>query len=314
MRKPLLVVVLGPTGSGKTALAMSLARRFHGEIVSCDSVAVYRGMELGTAKPSQAERAEVPHHLLDIVDPGDRMTAGDWARAARDAVHEIAARGRLPIVSGGTGLYLRALLDGLANLPTRCPDLRARLLASAARGGSGYLHRVLKRLDAPAAARIHAHDQPKLLRALEVALLGDLPVSAGGRDPLQGFRLLKIGLAPERAALYRRLNQRAAEMFAQGLVEETRGLQARWGVGAQALGALGYREAAAVLAATMSEKQAVAAVSQGHRNYAKRQGTWFRKEPDVHWLAGFGEEVTAEAGQLVERLSGQELAGSLEKS
>lgn len=298
---PLLVIVLGPTGSGKSALAVALGQRFGGEIVSCDSVAVYWGLEIGAAKPSAAERARVPHHLLDIVDPQEAMTAGDWARRARATVREIAARGRLPIVSGGTGLYLRALTEGMAPLPPRCPAVRDRLQRAAQARPPGYLHRLLRRLDAQAAAAIHPNDQPKLVRALEVALLGPAPISGGGRDPLGGFRLLRIGLAPDRSALYERLNERAGAMFRQGLLEETRGLRQQWGLAAPALGALGYREAGAVLDGTMTIERAIAAVQAGHRRYSKRQGTWFRREPDVHWLPGFGDdlEIEAAAGELV---------------
>ena len=294
--EPLLVLLLGPTGSGKTALSLRLARQFGGEILSCDSVAVYRGMELGTAKPTAGQRAQAPHHLLDLLDPSEAMTAGDWARAARAAIRDIAGRGRLPIVTSGTGLYLRALTDGLAPLPPRCPALRARLLSAARARPAGYLHRLLLRLDPEAAARVHANDEPKLIRALEVALLGPSPISSAGRDPLTGFRLLRVGLDPPRALLYERLNQRAAAMFAAGLVEETRALQQWYGVGAQALGALGYREAGAVLAGATTQEQAVAAAQQGHRRYAKRQMTWFRREPEVQWLHGFGDaENVAEA-------------------
>ncbi len=298
---PLLVIVLGPTGSGKTALALRLAEQFGGEVISCDSVAVYRGMELGTAKPSPAERARVPHHLLDLVDPDEVMTAGDWARAARSAAKAIAARGRVPIVTGGTGLYLRAFTEGLDPLPQRCPALRSRLAESARTRPKGYLHRVLRRLDRAAARDIHENDEPKLIRALEVALLGEGQKQGAGREPLRGFRLLRIGLEPARAALYERLNRRAAGMFAGGLAAETSALQGRFGRDAQGLGALGYREAAAVLAGAMSEEEAIAAVQQGHRNYAKRQMTWFRREPEVHWLAGFGDadEVAEETARLV---------------
>ena len=302
---PLLVLILGPTGSGKSALALSLAQRFTGEIVSCDSVAVYRGMEVGTAKPSLAEREQVPHHLLDMLEPSGAMTAGDWARAARAAIADIVARGRLPIVAGGTGLYLRALTEGLAPLPARCPALRARLAQGAQARPPGYLHRLLRRLDETAAARIHARDTPKLIRALEIALLGGAPGASAAleRDPLLGYRLLRLGLAPPRAALYTRLNQRAAAMFAAGLVEETRLLQQRYGAAAPALGALGYREAAALLAGALQEPQAIAAAQQGHRNYAKRQLTWFRREPAVAWFEDFGNapEVAAAAGALVAR-------------
>lgn len=288
--EPLVVILLGPTGSGKTALSLALAERFHGEIVSCDSVAVYRGMELGTAKPTPEERARVPHHLIDVTTPDRPFTAGDYSRFARRALREIAARRRLPIVTGGTGLYLRALTEGLFAGPVRHEDLRARLRRSAERHGSLWLHRLLSRLDVASAARIHANDMPKLIRAVEVCLAARKPMSEVlSRDPLTGFRLLRIGLNPPRAQLYERLDRRCAEMFAAGLVEETRGLLAQFGP-VKTLDSLGYRQARAVLAGEMSEADAMKAAQQGHRNYAKRQLTWFRREPEVHWIAGFGND------------------------
>jgi tRNA dimethylallyltransferase len=293
---PLALLLLGPTGSGKTALSLALAERFAGEIVSCDSVAVYRGMELGTAKPSLEERARVPHHLIDIAEPNDPFTAGAYARAARTALREIAARGKMPIVTGGTGLYLRALTEGLFAGPARHEELRTRLRRSAERRGSAWLHRILCRLDRTSAGRIHANDTPKLIRAIEVCLAGRKPMSAvlasdaTAKDPLTGFRLLRIGLNPPRPALYARLNARCAAMFTAGLVEETRGLLARYGP-VKALDSLGYRQALAVLAGSLSVEAGVAAAQQGHRNYAKRQLTWFRREPEVHWLAGFGDDA-----------------------
>ena len=223
---PLLLALLGPTGSGKTALSLSLARRFHGEVVSCDSVAVYREMELGTAKPSPEARQEIPHHLIDILPPNEPCTAGDYSRLARQALGEIVARGRLPIVTGGTGLYLRALLEGLFAGPQRCEELRDRLRASAQRRAPGWLHRVLRRLDPAAAGRIHPNDEPKLIRAIEVCLAARQPLTQaweGGRDPLRGYCILRIGLDPPRAELYARIEGRAEQMFAEGLVEETRG-------------------------------------------------------------------------------------------
>jgi tRNA dimethylallyltransferase len=298
---PLVLILLGATGSGKTALSLMLAERFGGEIVSCDSVAVYRGMELGTAKPTLEERARVPHHLIDVAGPNEPFTAGAYSKLARKALQEVAARGHLPIVSGGTGLYLRALTEGLFAGPARQEDLRGRLRQSAERRGSAWLHRILTRLDPASAARIHANDTPKLIRAVEVCLAVRRPMSeVMGRDPLTGFRLLRIGLNPPRPALYARLNARCAEMFAAGLVEETRGLLARYGL-VKTLASLGYRQASAVLAGEMDERQAVAA-QQGHRNYAKRQMTWFRREPEVHWLAAFGDEAEAfrVASELVE--------------
>ena len=289
--EPLVVLILGPTGSGKTALSLALAKRFSGEIVSCDSVAVYRGMDVGTAKPTAEERTRAPHHLIDIADPDEPFTAGDYSRRARVALRDISARGRLPIVTGGTGLYLRALTDGLFTGPARQEDLRERLRRSARKHGTSWLHRLLARLDADSAARIHANDTPKLVRAIEVCLASRKPMSEVlARDPLTGFRLLRIGLNPPRATLYERLNRRCAEMFAAGLVEETRKLLERYGP-VKALDSLGYRQACAVLSGEMSEAAAIAAAQQGHRNFAKRQMTWFRREPDVHWIEGFGDEA-----------------------
>lgn len=290
---PLLLVLLGPTASGKTALSLSLAERFQGEIVSCDSVAVYREMEIGTAKPSPAERARVPHHCIDIYAPDEHSTAGDFARRAREAIREISARGHLPIVTGGTGLYLRALLEGLFAGPQRSQALRTRLERSRARRGADWLYRVLARVDAESAARIHANDTPKLIRAIEVSLAAQKPMSDAwkeGREPLRGYRVLRIGLDPERAALYTRINERAARMFEDGLVEETRALVVKYGELPRAFDSLGYRQARAVLRGEMSLEQAITAAQQGHRNYAKRQRTWFRREPEVHWLKGFGDE------------------------
>jgi tRNA dimethylallyltransferase len=307
---PLAVILLGPTASGKTALSLTLAEKFGGEIVSCDSVAVYREMEIGTAKPSIAERARVPHHLIDVYSPAEHSTAGDYSRLARSALHDIAARGHLPIVTGGTGLYLRVLTDGLFAGPQRSPDLRLRLEKSDRTHGSGWLHRILARLDPASATRIHANDTPKLIRAIEVSLAGRQPLSEAwksGRDPLSGFQLLRIGLDPDRQALYTRINTRAKEMFAPetgngGIVEETRHLISKYGdtPGNQTRGpfdSLGYKQARAVLRGEMTLPEALASAQQGHRNYAKRQLTWFRREPDVLWLPGFGDDpvITAHA-------------------
>jgi tRNA dimethylallyltransferase len=307
---PLALILLGPTASGKTALALALAEKFGGEIVSCDSVAVYRGMELGTAKPTREERARVPHHLIDVAEPGEPFTAGEYYRRARSALTEIAARGKVPIVTGGTGLYLRALTEGLFAAPARQEPLRARLRSKAQKRGSAWLHRLLQRLDPATAARIHSNDTPKLIRAIEVCVAARSPLSTllqtQKNNPLTGFRLLRIGLNPPREALppreglYARINARCAAMFAAGLVDETRGLLARYGP-IKALDSLGYRQARAVLDGTLSEEEAINAAQQGHRNYAKRQMTWFRREPEVHWLAGFGDdgETAREAASLV---------------
>jgi tRNA dimethylallyltransferase len=308
--EPILVVILGATGSGKTALSVALGRRFDGEIVSCDSVAVYRGLEIGSAKPSAEQRKLVPHHLLDVVDPDAFYTAGDYSRAAREAIAGIVGRGRLPIVTGGTGLYLRALLQGLFPGPQRSEALRDRLSRKAENRGPTHLHRILKRLDPASAARIHANDTAKVIRAIEVTLASARPMSEAwkdGREALTGYRVLRLGLDPERQQLYQRINARASAMFSQGLVEETRELLARYGR-SPVLDALGYRQAVQHLDGALTYEQAVVAASQGHRNYAKRQLTWFRREPEVCWLNGFGDDpsVFAQAESLIARRHAQE--------
>jgi tRNA dimethylallyltransferase len=303
---PLLVVIVGPTASGKTALSLAIARKFAGEIVNCDSVAMVRGFDIGTAKPSLAERAAAPHHFVDCVDPMQDVTAGEYARQAREVLAEIRSRGHLPVVVGGTGLYLRALLEGLFAGPQRSEELRQRLRERAERRGPDYLHKILARLDSEAASRIHPNDTPKLIRAVEVCLASRQKMSElwqQGRDPLKGFRILRLGLDPERAELYERINQRARQMFDGGLVEETERLSAKYGDAARPLASLGYKQVLQFLRGELTRDQAVQAAQQAHRNYAKRQMTWFRREPEVVWLKGFGDEeqVQREAEALVER-------------
>lgn len=291
--EPLLLVLLGPTASGKTSLSLFLAEQLGGEIVSCDSVAVYRELEIGTAKPAPEERRRIPHHMIDIAAPTEQVTAGDYARLARQALGEVSARGHLPIVVGGTGLYLRALLEGLFAGPARSEELRARLRDRAAERGAEYLHRLLQRLDPAAAQSIHANDVPKVIRAVEVSLSARRPMTEmwrQGRDPLRGFRILRIGLNPDRNALYERINARARQMFSAGLIDETQALLKKYGDAARPLGSLGYKQAAQYLAGEVTLETAIAAAQQGHRNYAKRQMTWFRREPDVCWLQGFGSD------------------------
>jgi tRNA dimethylallyltransferase len=298
---PLLLVVLGPTASGKTALSVALAERLRGEIVNCDSVAMYREFEIGTAKPSPAERARAPHHLLDFVDPTGYVTAGEYARLARKALTEIKSRGNLPIVVGGTGLYLRALLDGLFPGPQRSEELRGRLRQRVEQNGPAYLHRLLRRFDSDAAEKIHANDIPKLIRAIEVCLASRQKMTEmwkQGRDPLTGFRILRLGLNPDRDELYARINQRAERMFESGLVEETEQLLAKYGDAARPLSSLGYKQAVQLLSGEIDRKTALQAAQQAHRNYAKRQMTWFRREPQVVWLEGFGEYALIEQRAL----------------
>ena len=285
---PLLVVV-GPTGSGKSDLAISLAQVFDGEIVGCDSVQVYRHFNLGTAKTPPAERCGIPHHLIDIVDPGENFTAGDYARAGRSALADISALGMLPIVVGGTGFYLRALLEGLFPGPVRNEAIRARLAARPA-----ILHRLLRRLDPPTAERIHQNDTQKLIRAVEVSLVRRQPMSeqfTAGRDPLTGYRIVRIGLAPPRAVLNQKLDQRLAAMFEGGLLDEVRSILAMgYPSTVRPFESLGYKEVLAVLQGRMTMEDALAAAQIATHQYAKRQMTWFRREPDVHWIEEFGTD------------------------
>jgi tRNA dimethylallyltransferase len=267
---------------------------------------MYREFEIGTAKPTPAERTRVPHHLLDFVDPAGYITAGEYARQARAALLQIKSRGALPIVVGGTGLYLRALLEGLFAGPPRSEELRVRLRERAEDRGSIYLHRILNRLDPAAAVRIHANDIPKLVRAVEVCLASRTKMTEmwkQGRDPLQGFRVVRLGLDPDRNLLYERINQRATRMFENGLVEETKALLEKYGETTRPLAALGYKQAVALIRSEIDRKAALQAAQQAHRNYAKRQMTWFRREPDVTWLAGFGDEPRVQ-GEAILKISG----------
>jgi tRNA dimethylallyltransferase len=304
--EPLLVVILGPTGSGKTALSLALAERFHGEIVNCDSVAMYREFEIGTAKPTPSERARAPHHLLDFVEPTSFITAGEYARHGREVLQQIKSRGALPIVVGGTGLYLRALLEGLFAGPQRSEELRQRLRERAEEKGAAYLHRILRRLDPAAAAKIHSNDLPKLVRSIEICLASRNKMTEmwkQGRAPLWGFRIVRLGLDPDRKALYERINQRAARMFENGLVEETAMLLEKYSEAARPLAALGYKQAVALIRDQIDRKTSLQSAQQAHRNYAKRQMTWFRREPDVQWLAGFGDEVSVQ-NDAMSRIAG----------
>ena len=292
--EPLLAVILGPTGSGKTSLSIELASRFRGEIMNCDSVAMYREFRIGTAKPTLEEQARARHHLLDVIEPTGYTTAGEYARMARAVIRDIRLRGALPIVVGGTGLYLRALLEGLFAGPERSEELRERLRSIGREKGSAHLHRILLRLDPASAAKIHANDSAKLIRAIEVSLSARSPISEQwkqGRNALQGFRILRIGLNPDRELLYDRINRRVERMFTDGLVDETRGLLAKHGDSARPLSSIGYKQVVEHIKTGMGLSETITAVQQAHRNYAKRQMTWFRREPGVNWMVGFGDEV-----------------------
>lgn len=273
-----------------------MALQWGGEVVNCDSLQFYRGMDIGTAKPTAAERARVPHHLFDFLEPHEVFTAGEYARRARPLLSEIAERGRLPIICGGSGFYLRALLDGLFEGPGGDLALRERLSRVEARR-PGQLHRCLGRLDPAAAGRIAAQDVNKLIRAVEVCLLEKRAISEvqaeRGRTALTGFRCLQLGLDPPREALYAKINARVEAMFAGGLLDEVERLRARgYGVETKALEAVGYRQALQHLSGEWDLATAIADTQQRTRNYAKRQWTWFRRDQRVRWLSGFGTEET----------------------
>ena len=287
-----LVAVAGPTGSGKSDLALAIAQQFDGEIVNCDSLQVYRHFDIGTAKLPPDERRGIPHHLIDILDPDEIFTAGEYARLARETIHAISQRGRLPILAGGTGFYLRALLDGLFEGPSRDQSLRDRLARREERR-AGSLHRLLTRFDSATARKIHPHDVPKVTRALEVCLLTRRPVSElfrQGRDALGGYRTLKLGLLPDRDALYQRLDQRCAAMFANGLVEEVRHiLGLGFAAESKPFESHGYKQALQSIRGELNLREAIFYAQRNTRQYAKRQLTWFRREPGLVWLKGFAD-------------------------
>jgi tRNA dimethylallyltransferase len=297
-----LAVVLGATGSGKSELSLCIARAVGGEIVNCDSLQVYRGFDVGTAKVPPFDRQGVPHHLLDIVDPTSLFTAGDYARVAEAAVREISGRGRTAVLVGGTGFYLRGLLEGLSPGPSRDDVLRARLRGRELKR-PGSLHRILARLDPASASRIHPNDKNKTMRALEVRLLQGAPLSAmfeRGRAALGGYRPIKIGLDPPREPLYARLNERARKMFDPGGLAEEVGRLLSAGVppAAKPFESLGYKQALLMVQGRISVEQAIESTQMETRHYAKRQRTWFRKEQGVHWIEGFGGDAQVQTEAL----------------
>jgi tRNA dimethylallyltransferase len=297
-----LIAIVGPTASGKSALAVWLAREVGGEVVACDSTQLYRGFDLGTAKPTAEERQGVAHHLIDVLDPREASTAGGYRERAVVALEDLRARKRLPIFTVGTGLYLRALLEGLADVPLRSEELRERLWASVAAHSPGHLHRILKRLDPPSAGKIAPSDEQKLIRAVEVCLLAKKPLSEvhrAGRNPLRGWRPIKIGLSPEREVLYQCIHARTDAMLAGGWMEEVRGLVAS-GLPADAkpFDFIGYRELRAVLNGKIKLEEAKAAIQQATRRYAKRQVTWFRRDAQIYWLSGLGQDPTIQQQSL----------------
>jgi tRNA dimethylallyltransferase len=271
-----------------------LALQVGGEVIACDSTQMYRGFDIGTAKPSAEERQGVPHHMMDLLDPSEEATAGGYRERAIGILEDLRVRQRLPIFTVGTGLYLRALLEGLADVPQRSESLRETLRTSAAGHETGHLHRILRRLDPISAGKIAAADEQKLIRAIEVCLLAKKPMSEvhrSGRMPLPGWRVVRIGLQPEREELYKRVHARTEAMLASGWMEEVRRLAAG-GLqdDAKPFDFIGYRELRAVLRGEMKLEEAQAAIQQATRRYAKRQITWFQRETGVHWLSGFGDD------------------------
>jgi tRNA dimethylallyltransferase len=350
-----LIVILGPTASGKSALAIELAKRLNGEILVCDSTQVYRHFDIGTAKVLPRDQSGIPHHLVDLVEPDEIFTAGDYRRHALLALDDLRRRSKLPILAAGTGLYLRALLEGLADAPTRSEELRDRLRRSAKQHGASHLHKILARLDPASAARIAPRDTQKIIRAIEMRILAGKPVAEifsasraesreelrehvaeretprGGvqdearralrANALEGYAITKIGLAPPRPALYARIDARVNEMLAAGWLDEVRAFvssgvrdkardngreNVRIAPDSKPFQFIGYSDLRAHLEGRITLAAAVANIQQSTRRFAKRQLTWFRREPDVHWLNSFGdadETLAAALDLLVDRSS-----------
>ncbi|HEY1909302.1 MAG TPA: tRNA (adenosine(37)-N6)-dimethylallyltransferase MiaA [Vicinamibacterales bacterium] len=300
--KPLALAVLGPTATGKSALALEIAARHRGEIVNCDSTAVYRGFDIGTDKIAPDERRGIPHHLIDIVDPREEYTAAQYARDAADCIRDIQSRGRLPILVGGTGFYFRALTRGLFPGPGADPALRSRLEAIAARRDVTLLHRMLRKVDPVSAERIQPRDLKRLVRALEVFFLTGRPLTehfAETRSLIPEVEVLALGLRLPAPAISERVTRRVDDQFRRGLLEEIRGLLAA-GVpeDARPFGGLVYRQALEHLHAVRDEAATRALIAQENRRYARRQLIWFRKEPTLVWFDGPGESVSVIAAVL----------------
>ena len=304
MPEPVVVAVLGPTASGKSALALAVAARFGGEIINCDSTAVYRGFDIGTDKLADEERRGIPHHLIDVADPTEIYTAAQFARDAARIIREIQARGRLPILVGGTGFYYRALTRGLFPGPGGDDRLRSRLDEIANRRGTPFLHRMLQRVDPPSAVRILPGDRKRLIRALEVFFLTGRPLTAHFADtvsPIAGMRVIAIALRIESALTAERVARRVDQQFARGLLDEMRGLlESGLPETARPFGGLVYRQALEHLHGVRDEAATRELIARENRHYARRQLIWFRKEPDLEWFEGPGESPATIAA--VERL------------
>jgi tRNA dimethylallyltransferase len=306
-----LIVLVGPTATGKSSIALALAERVGGEIIAADSMQVYRGLDIGTAKPSADERRRVPHHLLDLMDPDQSFTAADYVKLASAAIADIRTRGRLPIIVGGTGLYIRALFRGLLDGPGETTSLRATLYQEAARVGNAILHQRLDAIDSEAAAAIHPNDLFRVVRALEVTAVSGRPISTLRAEARRTHRpvpgpVLKFGLERDRQELYQRIETRVEAMMDQGLLREVKGLLDRgYCATLRPLQAIGYRHMIKYLSGQTSLDDAVALLKRDTRRYAKRQLTWFRHEDDIEWLSVEGSGVSERILHLlVERIEG----------
>jgi tRNA dimethylallyltransferase len=300
------IAILGPTASGKSAVGLALAERLHGEILVCDALQVYVHMDIGTAKPSEDERNRVPHHLLDVRNPCDDFSAGDYLRLGREALHGIRSRGHIPILVGGTGLYMRALTEGLFEGPGRSEELRGRMRRIVAKRGPECIHHALARIDPETAARLAPADAERSIRAYEIYLLTRRTMSWWQRRPrerLTGYRWLKLGISWPRPQLYARINERVEEMFRRGFVAEVQSLIARYPRECHAFKAIGYRQIAAHLEGQGSLEQTIEDMQRESRRYAKRQMTWFRADPEIVWLeSSLGlENLIGEAYDAVAR-------------
>ena len=285
---PKILVICGPTASGKSALALRLAEELDAEIINADSMQIYRGMDIGTAKPSAEERARIPHHLIDIADPDQSFSAADFAEAADEAIRDISSRGKRSIVAGGTGLYIRALMKGLVDSPGGAESFRQTLHEEARSLGNEYLLERLRRVDPELAARLHPNNLPRIIRALEVHHLTGIPLSQQQQDhgfSEQRYRTLQIGLRVDRTTLYRRIDERVDRMLSDGLLDEVRWLQtAGYDRGSKAMRSIGYKEAGAFLSGEYPLEEARRLIQRNTRHYAKRQLTWFNADKDILWL------------------------------
>ncbi len=285
----ILVIVLGPTAAGKSAMAIRLAQEFRGEIINCDSMQVYKGFDIGTDKINRDQKKDIPHHLLDIADPSSQFTAAEFVRHALKAIESIRKKQKLPIIAGGTGLYLKALLQGLFPEGKKDPAIRERLEQQAREKGLEFLRKSLLRVDPVYAKKIGERDKIRIIRALEVFHATKIPISehfANTRSLVADYFILKIGLTLERSALYKKIEDRVDRMFAMGIVEEVKGLLEK-GVNPDSppFRALGYRQVLKILRGDISYEEAIDGTKKETRHYAKRQMTWFRKMPGIQWFS-----------------------------